>query len=105
MAGLFPCRCFQLHPTTAQETALDTLLSELGVLLRGQAQQACRVLRSQTMVLKEGEGEDGESQLQTVPGAYGGWGGILWVSLAPGTVRLWFLFSFFQKSFELQCTE
>lgn len=66
MAGLFPCRCFQLHPTTAQETALDTLLSEL-VLLRGQAQQACPVLRSQTMVLKEGEGEDGESQPQTGP--------------------------------------
>lgn len=66
MAGLFPRRCFQLHPTTAQETALGTVLSELPVLLRGQALPACPVLRSQTMVLKE-EGEDGESQPQIGP--------------------------------------
>lgn len=35
----------------------------------------------------------------------GGYGGILGVSLDPGTVRVWLLSYSFQKCFELQCAE
>lgn len=62
------------------------------------------VLRSQTMVLKEGEGEDGESQPQAGPRYSGGWVEFwesLWSQAQP---ELWFLSCSFQKS-ELQCAE